>query len=117
LENKPLRLALITLSIALGLGGAALAQPPAPAAPATPTAAPVPKTKFGPESTFKELLENPAAKKIIYEQIPLIMAVFDMGLFPDIATLQIVADDPNAQSGGGFTPEVYRKLLADLAKL
>ena len=98
---------------ALTICGAALAQPP----PAAPAAAAPAKARFGPESTFKELVENPASKKLLYEQIPLIMQVFDQGLFPDTATLKIVSEDTNAQAGGGFTAEVYAKLLADLAKL
>lgn len=90
----------------------ALAQPPA-AAPA-PAATPA---KFGPQSTFKELLANPKAKAMLYERLPLIMQVFDAGLFEDSATLKQVSDSPEAQSGGGFTPDIYQQLVKDLAAL
>ena len=102
----------LALALTLAAAGSAAAQPPAaPAAPAP--AAP----KFGPESTFKVLVADPRARALLDKHVPLIMQVFDGGLFEDVATLAQVAADDNAQTGGGFTAEVYAKLLADLAKL
>ena len=117
METSRMRFAVTALVAALAVAGSALAQPPA-AAPAAPPPAPAKaKAKFGPNSTFKELVADPASKKLLYDQIPLIMTVFDQGLFPDTATLKEVSENESAQSAGGFTAEVYAKLVADLAKL
>lgn len=98
------------LAIGLSFAGAALAEPPAPPSAAAPA-------KFGPQSTFAELMANPKSKAMLYERIPFVMQVLDMGLFPDNRTLQIVAEDEQAQTMGGFTPAVYQQMLKDLAAL
>jgi len=109
------------VGLSLGLHGPGLAQtppaprePPAAAAPAGPATA---SAKLNGDSTFREVLANPKGKELLYAQIPLIMQVFDGGLFPDTATLKVVSEDPSAREGGGFTPDVYEKLLKDLAAL
>lgn len=92
------------------------AQPPAaaapPPAPAGPTAA-----RFGPKSTFKEMAADPRARAILVRHIPLIMQVFDAGMFQDTSTLEQVSQAPSAQDQGGFTEDAYNAILADFAKL
>jgi hypothetical protein len=106
----------VVLIATLAVSTAALAQAPA-ASTAASAAAPAPATKLNGASTFRDLLANPKSKALLYGEIPLIMDVFDMGLFADSVTLDQVAADEQAQTGGGFTAEVYAKLLKELAAL
>ena len=92
------------------------AQPPAAPAPQAPAAATATAT-FGPQSTFDVMVKDARARAILDKHIPLIMQVFDSGAFPGVATLEQVSQDGSAQSGGGFTAEAYKAILADFAKL
>lgn len=98
------------LAIGIAYAGVALAEPPVPAAATAPG-------KLGPQSTFAELVANPKSKAVLDAEIPFVMNVLDKGLFPDSRTLEIVAEDETAQTIGGFTPEIYQKILKQLAAL
>lgn len=92
------------------------AQPPAAASPMPPAATQA-QARFGPQSTFKEMAADPRARAILDRRIPLIMQVFDAGMFQDTSTLEQVSQAPAAQDQGGFTDEAYKAILADFAKL
>lgn len=99
------------------LAAALIAQPPAQPAAKPASAAASPAPRFGPNSTFKDMLADARARAILQNRIPLIVQVIDQGIAQDNGTLEQVSQNDQARDQGGFTDEAYKAILADFAKL
>lgn len=75
------------------------------------------RARFGPDSTFAQLVADPKARAILDRHVPMVMAAFDMELFPGTAPLKEVAANEAAQSQANFTADAYKAILEDLSKL
>jgi hypothetical protein len=107
------------MALTLMTGASALAQTAAPAAPAaapasTPAAAPTKALSI--DSTVKELLDNARTRAILTTHVPLI--VEHAPEYPDIypMTFRALAAMTEAQTMAGLTPEVLKKIEAEIAK-
>jgi hypothetical protein len=109
---------LFAAALALTLVGTApaLAQAPAPAAPAPAPATSAPAKALSIDSTVKELLDDARSRAILNTHVPLI--VEHAPEYPDIypMTFRALAAMTEAQTMAGLTPDVLKKIEAELAK-
>jgi hypothetical protein len=105
----------ISLAAALSLiayTAAAQAPAPAPAAATTKASASCVKQKLSSESLVSELLDEPAAKDVLYKHVPELKGndQFDMARAMPLRAIQPYAEET-------FSDKVLEAIDADLAKL
>lgn len=103
-----------TVALTLMTAAPALAQTAAPAAPATAPAAPAKALSI--DSTVKDLLDDARTRAILTTHVPLI--VEHAPEYPDIypMTFRALAAMTEAQTMAGLTPEVLKKIEAEIAR-
>ena len=99
------------LALAMTMAAPALAQTEAPAAPAA-----APAKALSIDSTVKELLDDTRTRAILVANVPLV--VEHAPAYPDIypMTFRALAAMTEAQTMAGLTPEVLKKIEAEIAK-
>ena len=104
------------LALTLVAAAPALAQTPAPAAPAPAPGTSAPAKALSIDSTVKELLDDVRTRAILAAHGPLI--VEHAPEYPDIypMTFRALAAMTEAQTMAGLTPEVLKKIEAEIAK-
>lgn len=86
------------------------ADPPAAGAAAR-------KPKYDENSTFGELIRDPAAKAVLERTWPVIIEAVELGGVPPERTLKEASQAESARTKGGLTDEIYARMLSELGKL
>ena len=104
------------MALAATLAAPALAQTAAPATPAPASPAAAPAKALSIDSTVKELLDDARTRAILTTHVPLI--VEHAPEYPDIypMTFRALAAMTEAQTMAGLTPDVLKKIEAEIAK-